>query len=116
MQSTNIEIERKRGRIGIGVIGCGSRMKDILRWLLELNNQYEIVGIYDTQKQTIENYKEIFGKNIKVYDDCNSLVNNSTIDWILIGSINSAHKEHIIAAFNADKNVFCEKPLAISIS
>ena len=58
MQSTNIEIERKRGRIGIGVIGCGSRMKDILRWLLELNNQYEIVGIYDTQKQTIEKQKQ----------------------------------------------------------
>lgn len=114
MQSNNIEIERKRGVIGIGVLGCSSRMKSILTWLLELNPNHKIVALYDIEKKAAENYKEKFGET-KIYDDPKLLVNDPDIEWVFIGSSNYLHKEYIIAALNANKNIFCEKPLAISI-
>ena len=43
------------------------------------------------------------------------MLKSDRIQWVLIGSKNYLHHEHCIASFRADKNVFCEKPLAITI-
>ena len=100
----------------IGVIGCGYRIKQILKSLLVINPDHKILGICDLKKRAIEDYKKTFGEDIEVYDDYNILLKNKDISWVLIGSINSAHKDQIMACFNSEKNVFSEKPLAISIS
>ena len=54
--------------------------------------------------------------NAKVYGaDYKALLKDPKIQWVMIGSKNCLHKEHCISAFEAGKNVFCEKPLAISV-
>jgi len=47
--------------------------------------------------------------------DYKELLKVEGIDWIMIGSKNYQHYNHCIDSFKANKNVFCEKPLAISI-
>lgn len=42
-------------------------------------------------------------------------VADKNADWVMVFSPNCYHKEHIIAAFEAGKNVFSEKPLATTI-
>lgn len=98
----------------IGVIGCGYRIKDILKHLMNLNPSHKIISIYDPSSESIERFK----KEFKVSNICKNyeeVINNTDTEWIFIGSINSAHKEQLIASFNAGKNVFCEKPLVVSI-
>ncbi|UKI34912.1 MAG: Gfo/Idh/MocA family oxidoreductase [Lentisphaeria bacterium] len=37
------------------------------------------------------------------------------VDWVMVFSPNSCHRDHILAAFAAGKDVFAEKPLATTI-
>jgi predicted dehydrogenase len=37
------------------------------------------------------------------------------VDWVFIGSFNSHHAAQTIVALSAGKNVFCEKPLSLSL-
>ena len=94
----------------IGITGCGFRVKEILKLLLK-NTLIEITGIYDINTQALEDFKKEFGE-IKSYENYETLLDDSEVDWVFIGSINSAHKEHIVSALNAGKNIFCEKPIA----
>lgn len=101
-------------KIGIGVIGCGTRMKYLLKLLLD-KRKYKIIALYDINKKAIRDFKKLFNEKLKIHNSYRLLVEDKDIDWIFIGSWNSAHKEQIITAFNANKHVFCEKPIAISI-
>ncbi|RLD10212.1 MAG: gfo/Idh/MocA family oxidoreductase, partial [Chlamydiae bacterium] len=48
-------------------------------------------------------------------DSYQKLVADPEIDWVMIASWNCYHKEQTVAAFEAGKNVFCQKPLATNI-
>jgi predicted dehydrogenase len=101
---------------GIGIIGCSNRTKVVLKMLLEeFWEKYHIIALYDPNEKAMKDYQRIFGKNIKKYKDFNSVVNDPEVEWVFVGSVNYAHKDQIIAAFEAGKHVFSEKPLAISL-
>jgi predicted dehydrogenase len=51
---------------------------------------------------------------VKEYSRYEDLVSDSSVDWVVIGSWNCYHAEHAIAALEAGRDVFCEKPLALS--
>ncbi len=38
------------------------------------------------------------------------------IDWVMITSWNCCHRDHVVGAFEAGKDVFCQKPLATSLA
>ena len=48
--------------------------------------------------------------------DYMEIIENDEIDAVWICSPSSMHKEQIVAAAQAGKHVFCEKPLAVEIS
>jgi len=102
--------------IGIGVIGCGSRMKYILGWLLDLGDKYKIVALCDPDEKAIDDYRETFGSDIKIYNNHEELSRDPLVDWVFVGSVNNVHKDQIVSAFKAGKNVFSEKPLAVDVS
>jgi len=104
------------GGKGIGVLGCSSRMKYVLKLLLQINPNHNIVALHDIERNAVDSYKEEFGRNIPVYETSKDLVNGSDVEWIFVGSSDYLHKEYILDSFNAEKNVFSEKPLAVSVS
>ena len=67
-------------------------------------------------KAVFDTNKDIANKASKILDvptkDLNEILKDSTIDVVAICTPNKFHKEIIIDALNANKNVFCEKPLA----
>ena len=53
-------------------------------------------------------------KNILLTDDYQSVLNNDTIDAVVIATPHSLHFDQIMMAANAGKHVFCEKPFTLT--
>jgi len=102
-------------KIKIGVIGCGGMGMTIVNALLAVDKRLQVCGIYDPDVRSIKKALETIEPAPKVYDDYKTLVANSEVDWIMIASWNCYHKEQTVAAFEAGKHVFCQKPLATNL-
>ncbi|HAU39171.1 MAG TPA: gfo/Idh/MocA family oxidoreductase [Phycisphaerales bacterium] len=101
--------------IGIGVIGCGGMGRTIVAELLRQNERLQVRGLFDPDKRSVKAALDSCCPGAKVYRDYRSLVASSDIDWVMIASWNCYHREQAIAAFEAGKDVFCQKPLATNL-
>ncbi len=108
---TNIKI----GIIGGGYMGkahavafaaVGGLFDTALRPVLEM-----VCASTDT---SAERYRASFGFN-RATSDWRTLVNDPDVDAVVIASPQVTHKDIAIAAFQAGKPVFCEKPLGASL-
>jgi predicted dehydrogenase len=100
-------------KVYVGVLGLGDRMKFIVKSLLGNYDFAEISSVYDP-KITKENNPFDFLSSSEICEDPSEVINNEKIDWVFIGSPNHVHKSQIISALDKGKNVFSEKPVAIS--
>jgi predicted dehydrogenase len=102
-------------KVGIGLIGCGGRSRGVVGELTKATDQVEIVALCDPNPHSIAATKSAFNPAARVHEDYRELVRDPAVDWVMIASWNCFHAQHTIAAFEAGKNVFCEKPLALSV-
>ncbi len=97
--------------VNVGMIGCGGR----LRGLIQPHPGLNVVALCDPSADSIADAQACYGGQATVYASPAELVADRRIEWVLVGSWNSLHKEHAVAALRAGKHVFCEKPLATSL-
>jgi predicted dehydrogenase len=101
----------------IGVVGCGARMRSVLKRLLPQDPRLVLHGVFDIDPQAIEQAREKFRpEGLRAYPSMESLVTDPEIDWVMVGTWNRHHAVPVIAALEAGKNVFCEKPLATTLA
>ncbi len=98
--------------VGIGAIGCGDRLRSLLETVVKKYPWIKIVALSDVSQKSIDTIKNSCAPDAKVFADYHDLVKAPEVKWVFIGSWNCFHKEHAIAALEAGKDVFCEKPLA----
>jgi predicted dehydrogenase len=111
-------IEKK---VGIVIVGTGQRMCALLRYLLGAHGGLvQVLAICDeseaAMKEAVERlwiYPQL--KDVPRFTDYKEVLKMESVEWVLIGSKNYLHRDHCIESFKAGKNVFCEKPLAITI-
>lgn len=101
--------------VGIGVIGCGLRAKTLVGQMLAKSKRVEVRAVCDVSEKAAAAGREAFGGKATIHKDYRDLVADPAVEWVMIGSWNCCHAEQVIAAFEAGRNVFCEKPLAITI-
>ena len=105
--------------IGIGVIGCGLRARALVGQMLERSKHIRVTAVCDVSPQAAASARDAFGAHTTahatVHADSHALVADPAVQWVLVGSWNCYHAGQVIAAFQAGKNVFCEKPLAITV-
>lgn len=101
--------------VGIGLIGPGMRLQGLLDKLLKEHPWIKVVAINDPNKDAVKSCLDKYNSDAKVYDDYNDLVKDPDVKWVFIGSWNIFHREQAIAALDAGKDVFCEKPLATNL-
>lgn len=102
-------------KLGIGVIGIGGRLRGVCQQVHKVSDDVEVVAVQDPDERNVDKAKEVFNSEAKVYEDYNDLVASPDVDWVMIGSWNCFHADQVVAAFEAGKHVFCEKPLALSL-
>lgn len=99
-------------QVRVGVIGCGQRLRFLTK-ILGAEAGVKIVGAWDPEAENAKKLLESAGSpDGRVYESYQALAADPNIDWIMVGSPNAFHKEHILAGFAAGKHVFTEKPLA----
>ena len=96
----------------IGVLGYGRRIEHVLKNVVQLaGGEISVPAFYDTSDKGIARVTA-GTPGIQVCRSVEELVGRADLDWIFIGSFNAAHHDHALAAIQAGKHVFCEKPLA----
>ena len=95
--------------IGLGVIGQ--------RMLANMPNQerLEIAGGWDLSPEACADAKGKFPW-LTIADSAAALIESADTDVVYIGVPPMAHREYALAAIDAGKAVFCEKPLGIDIA
>ncbi len=104
--------------IRIGLIGCGGRIRGVAKHLLDspLGSRVAITAMFDPHAWAVQETQSYLGTSAQVYNSLESLLRDSNVDWVMIGSFNCLHVDQAIAALEAGKHVFCEKPLATSLA
>lgn len=98
--------------IGIGFVGAGWMGRALLEKLLE-REDVRLLGLHQRNRERAESVLTELGCSVDLYEaDYATLLANPDIHAIFIASSNEAHGPQSIAAMEAGKHVFCEKPCA----
>jgi len=96
----------------IGVVGTGAIGREHINRITNKLSGGKIVAVTDVNqaaaKQTVEQYQ----LDATVYPDDVSLIADPNINAVVVTSWGPAHESTVLAAIEAGKFVFCEKPLA----
>ncbi|WP_086478362.1 MULTISPECIES: Gfo/Idh/MocA family protein [Arenibacter] len=106
-------------KLGIALVGLGYYSRDLLAPALLLTKHCELRGIVTGSPEKIPIWKAKYGikdQNIYNYTNFDSIANNPDIDVVYVVLPPSMHAEYTIRAANAGKHVWCEKPMAPTVS
>ncbi|WP_262246614.1 Gfo/Idh/MocA family protein [Parapedobacter soli] len=117
-------LSARRKTLKVGLIGCGGRGTGAAAQALRADPDVELVAmgdIYEDQITTAYNaLMKIEPSKVKVKDkhrfvglDAYQKVIDAGVDVVLLASPPVFRPLHLEAAVNADKHIFCEKPVAI---
>ena len=100
----------------VGIIGIGGICKSahIPQYLAD--ERVEVVAVCDIIEERAQFLKDTYFPNATVYTDYKELLKDESIDSVDICTPNYLHSIIAVAAFQAGKHVFCEKPDAIDVS
>jgi len=108
---------RKKDKLGVALVGLGYYSTDLLAPALQQTTNCYLAGIVTGTPSKAEAWKAKYNipeKNIYNYQNFDTIANNPDIDVVYVVLPPSMHKEYVIRAANAGKDVWCEKPMAIT--
>lgn len=108
--------EANMKKIGIGFVGAGW-MGSVQLERLAVRDDVEIFALLEPNKSRGKEVLNKLGLSEKLLvEDYEQIINNPQIDTVWLVSPNSFHGWQSIAAMEAGKHVFCEKPCATKFS
>jgi len=103
----------------LGILGCGNRAK---AHIAALNNvpQIEIAALCDVVEHKMDQRSELITRKLqsppRKYTDIDKMFAQEDLDAVAVVLPNHLHKMATIAALQAGKHVFCEKPMALTVA
>ena len=105
---------KKTEKIRVGLIGTG--------WIGQhhglnvlANEQAELAAVFDPDQEKAKAYLERAESAARVHNTYEQLLQREDIEAVIIATPNAVHAEQAIAAAQAGKHIFLEKPMAISL-
>jgi predicted dehydrogenase len=111
--------ERKKpvspnSRIVMGAIGCGGQGRGIMN-AAKGQKGVEVIAVCDVDAKRRKETAAQVGKDCKDYEDFRQLLDNKDINAVTIGTPDHWHTLVAIDAMRKGKDVYCEKPLTLTI-
>lgn len=100
-------------RIRLGIIGPGDRGMQLVREAIACPNT-EFVAFADIYTRRLEEARKV-APEAKTYLDYRHLLDDKTIDAVLIATPQHLHCEHFCASLDAGKHVYQEKTMAFTV-
>ena len=102
--------------IGIGFVGAGWMGTTLMQRIIEHENG-EIIALHQRSEKNARETLLNLGLSQDLYcKEYSEMLENPNVHAVFLCSPNSSHGPQSIAAMNADKHVFCEKPCSTSYS
>ena len=106
-------------RIVMGFIGTGGRGSALLTNFIHLADS-QVVAVCDVKRQNRDRRQKSvddhYGKKVcAAYTDFRQLCGRDDIDAVVVASTDHWHVLHALEAVRSGKDVYCEKPLGMSI-
>jgi predicted dehydrogenase len=112
-------------RLSVALVGMGKMMWGHIGYFLN-RQDVQVTAICDVEtirldkcaKRINDHYSEKIGKDykgLKVYRDFREVCQRPDIDAVFIASTTNWHAIHSIEAMKNGKDVYCEKPLALTV-
>ena len=98
-------------RVRFGIVGVGMEGSGLLSTAIQLRG-VECVAAADLYDGRHELAKEIVGKPIRTTRRYKELLDSKDIDAIVVAVPDHWHKQVVVDAVNAGKDVYCEKPMS----
>jgi predicted dehydrogenase len=109
--SGRIRAASANGRLNLGVIGTANRAGEDLRQVATEN----IVALCDVDLKRLNAARAKFPL-AEVYTDYRRMLERNDLDAIVIGAPDHIHAVAAVAAMESGRHVYCEKPLARTVS
>lgn len=100
-------------RLRLGIIGPGSRGRFLMDFILQ-NPKVEIVAIADRWQDSIDEAKKMVPE-AKVYTDYRKLLEDKSVQAVLVATPLHTHCQIVLDAFDAGKHVYCEKTIGYTM-
>lgn len=105
-------------QFGVAVLGAGNRARYVVKNLLnDSHGAVRVISAFDPDRALLEDTLRNMWKSSDALAAASAAeaIHAPGVDWVMVFSPNSCHRDHILAAFAAGKDVFSEKPLATTI-
>ncbi|HLW66778.1 MAG TPA: Gfo/Idh/MocA family oxidoreductase [Gemmataceae bacterium] len=101
-------------RVKLGFIGVSNRGGQLLDAFTKLND-IQVTALCDVWKPSLEKASARFDGKAATHGDFRKLIDSKDVDAVVIATPDHWHAIMTITACKADKDVYCEKPLSITI-
>jgi predicted dehydrogenase len=100
-------------RVNLGLIGAGERGRHVMNLFVETGS-VQVGAVCDVYAEMVDKVKSKH-PDAKASNDHRKLLEDRTLDAVLIGTPDHWHAVTAIDALNAGKDVYVEKPLTLNI-
>ena len=102
-------------KINIGIIGCGSRGVGLMHVLKELQDKFQVTAVCDVLDFRFKEAKEAGSGEMKEYKDYRKLLDDKSIQAVVIASPLYLHYQMAADALKSGKHVYLEKTMTYTI-
>jgi 1,5-anhydro-D-fructose reductase (1,5-anhydro-D-mannitol-forming) len=98
--------------LGFGIVGIGNLVRATMAPAMVADPDLAVVACTSRSRNRAEAFAAQFGG--AAYDDYGQMLANPAVGAVFVATPNAQHRDQVVAAAQAGKHVFCDKPLGLT--